>query len=153
MFSNNCEEEDFDFNLDDVVKINNTLSIQQSQIATESSNLPENVLSKSNYQPPRDDWGSDDDSHFLEIKLPKSLKSNSSHVLAVESIKEGCSVKKNDQLISSKSLVEENVVDVQIRKFPGPAGVLLPLSNQTSASKSRGQQVQKRKRNLEVRFT
>jgi len=135
------------------VKINNTLSIQQSQIATESSNLPENVLSKSNYQPPRDDWGSDDDSHFLEIKLPKSLKSNSSHVLAVESIKEGCSVKKNDQLISSKSLVEENVVDVQIRKFPGPAGVLLPLSNQTSASKSRGQQVQKRKRNLEVRFT
>jgi len=147
MFNNNCEE-DFDFNLDDVVKINNTSSIQQSHSLVELSNPSTNVLlSKSKCLP--DDWGSDDESHFLEIQLPKCSKHDDSQSLVIGSNKEVCDIKKNDQFVTGGNLNKDTVMEIQVRKFPGPAGVLLPLCNQTSSSKSMAQQAEKRKRKLE----
>lgn len=108
------------------MKINNTSSIQQSHSLVELSNPSTNVLlSKSKCLP--DDWGSDDESHFLEIQLPKCSKHDDSQSLVIGSNKEVCDIKKNDQFVTGGNLNKDTVMEIQVRKFPGPAGVLLPL--------------------------
>jgi len=122
---------------------------------------PEGVLaSQSKSQMCGEDWGSDDDdSHFLEIESPGNLQTDecfprlkshdSAHVLAVENYNDDRNDQPNNRLDTSGSSIKENTEEIQVRKFPGPAGFLLPFCNQTNSSKSRGQQVHKRKRNPE----
>jgi len=110
------------------VKINNTSSIQRSHSTIEPPNLAKDgFLSKSKSLSCGEDWGSDDDSHFLDIEAPNCSNSSDSHFLATDKNKTSLSLLKNNQIDPAQNLTKETTKETQVRKFPGPAGVLLPI--------------------------